>query len=611
MEGTTSGVAPTTPCSSADPRPPADRGARRGARAVVGGLVAATVLAAGVLAAGCGSPPPPSGIARQYSSPKAIARPEQSAALAGRRSSRARTTAAGRMAATSGPVAPISAPGGPYLRDGDGRVVMLHGVNATYKRAPYELYPDPGRPWNFSSADATAIAGLGFDVVRLGILWEGLEPGHGGANQPGICTPGPPGDPHMFDRAVADAYLARVAQTVDLLARHGVYTILDMHQDVYSGAFDGEGAPPWAVCTNGQPIVTATGRWSRNYRDPTLRIATDHFWDNDVVGDLQGQFDLVWSTVAGYFRHDPWVLGFDPYNEPFSSERTPGDALAFAVDLQCFYAGRARPGHLAGGSGQLHCPPTDPAVGVIGTIERADPGRLVLAEPDIYTSQHVPNLLGPMPYPDLVLNFHSYCRLRSPVTGEPTDTAACAAEVLTTLLARERERPLLSTPEQRGGPAWFLSEFGAADEDTAFIDQVTGYADLLGLGWAYWSWKYYDDPTGSSQEALASPDGRLAPVAGILSRPYPEAVAGTPESVLFDPPTDHFEMTYAADRRITAPTVIFVGGRLHYPRTGYCATVDGGRIVSAPGAARLVVADDPQARTVSVDLSPGRCRGAR
>ncbi len=557
------------------------------------GLGVVGALVAGALAAGCGGPPP-SGTVHQYSSPASIAR-------------QARRPSTGRWSPDIGPGAPIAAPGGPYLRDRYGRVVMLHGVNAVEKRAPYELYPDPGKPWDFSSADAAAIAHLGFDVVRLGILWQGLEPGRGGPNQPAICTPGRPGDPHLFDRAVADAYLAEVARTVDLLGRYHIFTILDMHQDVYSQAFRGEGAPAWAVCTNNQPILTATGRWSRNYRDATLKVATDHFWDNDVVGDLQGQFDMVWGVVARYFRHNRWVLGFDPYNEPYSTEHGPGDALAFAVDLQCFYAGRTHPGHLAGTAGTLRCPQTDPAVGVIGTIERADPHRLVFVEPDIYTSRHLPNLLGPMDYPGLVLNFHSYCRYRSPVTGEPYDNAACAAEVLTTMLSRERERPLLSTRYQRGGPAWFMSEFGAASGDPAFIDQVTGYSDLLGLGWAYWSWKYYDDPTGSSAEALAGPGGRLAPVAPVLSRPYPVAVDGAPESVLFDPPTDRFEMTYQAEHHVGVPTVVFVGGQLHYRTQGYCATVDGGRIVSAPGSSRLLVTNDPGARTVSVDVAPGRC----
>ena len=111
-----------------------------------------------------------------------------------------------------------------------------------------------------------------------------------------------------------------MAATVKLLSRYGIYTLLDMHQDVYNRSFRGEGAPDWAVCTDGVPIVPKGGRWSNNYSNPTLITAVDHFWANDVVGKLQGQFDLVWATVAQYFKNDPWVVGYDPYNEPFSTE---------------------------------------------------------------------------------------------------------------------------------------------------------------------------------------------------------------------------------------------------------------------------------------------------
>lgn len=85
---------------------------------------------------------------------------------------------------------PLSSPGGPYLYDQQGRVVFLHGVNAVYKLPPYELFPAPGKPWNFSRHDASLMARLGFNVVRLGITWRGLEPGTAPANDPAICSRG-------------------------------------------------------------------------------------------------------------------------------------------------------------------------------------------------------------------------------------------------------------------------------------------------------------------------------------------------------------------------------------------------------------------------------------
>ena len=41
--------------------------------------------------------------------------------------------------ATSGPVGPLRAPGGPLLVDRFGRTVLLHGVDLVYKVPPYEV----------------------------------------------------------------------------------------------------------------------------------------------------------------------------------------------------------------------------------------------------------------------------------------------------------------------------------------------------------------------------------------------------------------------------------------------------------------------------------------
>jgi len=504
----------------------------------------------------------------------------------------------------------LSAPGGPFIRDPAGRVVFLHGVNAVYKYPPYELSVVPGRAWSFTPADASRIAGLGFNVVRLGILWQGLEPGTGGPNQPAICTRGKPHDPHMYDAAVADAYLARVAKVVDLLGRDHVYTLLDMHQDVYNQVFRGEGAPAWAVCTDqgeGAPIVASPGRWSTNYRNRWFDIAVRHFWNNDVVGDIQGEFDRVWGTVARSFRDNRWIAGYDPYNEPFSTSAVFDDGQHFAAHLECFYTGRRHPGAL-----EVHepivCPAGVPAEGVIPTIEAADTHHLVFAEPDNYTIRHGAgfDLIGPMDYPRLVYNFHVYCGKRSPVTGDPTNVDVCVDHEVAAIARRMKDRTHKATPEQPGGPAWFMSEFGAT-HSVALISAVTSYAEALDLGWAYWSWRYYDDPTGSSFEALVGARGRLEPTVAALSRTYPQAVAGTPTTVRFDPVSDDFSLTYTPEPRVHAPSVVFVADRL-YPG-GYCTEVSGGRIVSAPGDAHLLVRADGGIRFVRVTVEPGHCSG--
>jgi hypothetical protein len=215
-----------------------------------------------------------------------------------------------------------------------------------------------------------------------------------------------------------------------------------------------------------------------------------------------------------------------------------------------------------------------------------------------------------MDFANLVLEFHSYCPFRSPVTGNPTDLAACVAHVDSTVDRRRSELSALSTRRQPGGPAWLMGEFGAT-QNSALLEQTTSNADLEQLGWIYWAWKYYDDPTGSSDEALAAPDGRPGPTAPVLAQVYPQAVAGRPVSFSFDPKTARFVLVYIPSAKIRAPTVIAVPRAGHYP-SGYCTTVDGGRIISAPGADELLVANGRAAGPVTVTVNPGRCpvRGA-
>jgi endoglycosylceramidase len=499
----------------------------------------------------------------------------------------------------------IFAPGGPFLYDKRGRVVFFHGVNVVYKHPPFEVYPDPGKPWNFDAADASLIARLGFNVVRLGMTWAGLEPGTASANDPAICGRGAPSNPGQLNQAVLDRYLERLRTTVDLLGRYHVYTLLDMHQDVYNQMFEGEGAPNWAVCTDGVPSVDPPGRWSLEYGTAAADIAFHHFWTNDVVGDLQGQYDLVWGEVARFFRGNPWVLGYDPFNEPFSPSLIRFGDAHFDAELECFYTGTAHVGALIHGAPAIRCPRDDPADGVIPTILSNDPHHLIFVEPDIYASRGYPTYLGPMDFPNLVFNVHIYCGARSPVTGNPTNISTCAAEDARSLAHRTKDRPLMASPAQPGGPAWFVSEFGATSS-TALVKAFTHQADDRLVGWAYWSWKYYDDPTGSSREALVMSNGRLRSTARVLSQTYPEAIAGTPVSMSFAATTGAFHLLYRPDHGVRAPTLVFVPVRLHYPH-GYCVRAAGATVISGPGSELLEAVNHRSAHSVSITITRGAC----
>ena len=90
----------------------------------------------------------------------------------------------------------------------------------------------------------------------------------------------------------------------------------------------------------------------------------------------------------------------------------------------------------------------------------------------------------------------------------------------------------MASAAQPSGPAWFVSEFGATSDPT-LLTALTAQMDTEQVGWTFWAWKHYDDPTGSMDEALVTTEGRLRRTAFALSRAYPQAVAGIPVSFDF------------------------------------------------------------------------------
>ena len=246
-----------------------------------------------------------------------------------------------------------------------GRIVFFHGVDAVYPSPPYELYPDPKKPWNFSSADASLMARLGFNVVRLGMTWSGLGPGTAAGQRPGHLRPGDPTNPNQFNQAAFNRYVA-TSTTVDLLGRFHIYTILDMHQDVYNEMFEGEGEPDWAVCTNDMPSIDPPGRWSLEYS--TRRRASP----SAISGATTSGATCRASTTgcggsSPRLSGQPWVLGYDPFNEPFSTSLIRFGDAHFDAELECFYTGTAHVGTPSHGAPATAVPDARP-----GGRRRAD-----------------------------------------------------------------------------------------------------------------------------------------------------------------------------------------------------------------------------------------------
>ena len=220
---------------------------------------------------------------------------------------------------------------------------------------------------------------------------------------------------------------------------------------------------------------------------------------------------------------------------------------------------------------------------MIPTIQSVDSHHLTFVEPDIYwvTGGNIPSQLGPMPFKRIVFNFHTYCGDRSPVTGNPTDLLKCLQSEETSASEQDITRLSMSSANQPSGPAIFMSEFGATTSVPLAGFDVE-WAGLDQLGWIYWAWKYYDDPTGSSAEGLVQPDGTYSP---IVTRPVAHVSTGggratpTRSSSTRSPGLQHGVRAHAGcargdDRRLRGvaalPQRVVLGGqgRAHHLEAG-------------------------------------------
>lgn len=107
------------------------------------------------------------------------------------------------------------------LVDASGRTVVLRGLNVVDKQG---WTGELARPMLDDSAVAQ-LAAVGFNHVRFGTTWDSIEHERG-----------------QFD----DAYVDQFIDQLDLLARHGIAAVVDVHQDLWSEQRGGDGAPAWA-----------------------------------------------------------------------------------------------------------------------------------------------------------------------------------------------------------------------------------------------------------------------------------------------------------------------------------------------------------------------------
>jgi endoglycosylceramidase len=457
---------------------------------------------------------------------------------------------------------------GRWIVDAKGRVVIEHGFNLVDKVAPYE--PSVG---GFGPSDARFLADHGFDAVRLGVIPEAVEP-----------TPG------HFD----DAYLRSIRSTEQLLARQGIRSLLDFHQDLYNQKFQGEGLPSWMIDDDGLPVAPKVGFPADYFAMPALQATFANLWSNAKgpggVGLLTRYVALV-RHVAQFFHGLRGVLGYDVFNEPF-----PGSDY-----LACFPP--------------LGCPTVDrgtllPAMSkLIRAVHSVDPGTFAFFEPWVTFDYGAPTYVGSVAPGPVGMSFHDYCLGTLGLPSFPGEQPVCDAAVETRVMSNALHQA------STAGSALLLTEFGAST-DLADIGEILSLADSHDISWLEWAYCDCGDPTGDGLKEAMVYDTHKAPSGSninhstleLLDEPYPQLVSGTPTSTSFDSSSDVLQVTWSTrspDGRqfgAGARTRIYTSP-LHYPH-GYTVTVRGARVVGNSHGPYLALAQQAEATAVTVQLRP-------
>ena len=437
------------------------------------------------------------------------------------------------------------------LVDGAGRVVLLHGMNSVQKGEPFISTDEPG--W-LGPLEREYLHRSGFNSVRLGVTFAALMP------EPGI---------------IDTEYLDRVIEMTDLLASEDLWVQLDFHQDVFHQMPEWATPPDAASLSDVAPELFSFIGWAAGYLSPRSMRQ----WDSFLAGEphVQGRSAAaVLGDAAGALAErvidNHHVIGIELLNEPFS-----GSAVVRCVTEGC---------------PDIEQRLSDRYAEMSAPIRAAAPEMPIWVEPFAPTAYLAQPTMPPPAVtpagdgPQLGLAWHLYCHDTDGgevEVADPATTGFCEARFANGFTAGA------AMAQQLGG-ARILNEFGAS-RNPLDVSIATRAADDEFVSWMYWASAAAQSPTDS-----ALPDE----VEAHLIRPYPQATAGTPGQLRYEPTTGAFTYSFTPDASIDAPTSIVVPERA-YP-AGYVATVTNGIITSAPHAGRVTVEPDGSAGPLTVTL---------
>jgi len=424
---------------------------------------------------------------------------------------------------------------GKWFVDALGRKRIFHGVNAVEKGPPWI----PAQMLQ-NSTRIKQMAQWGFNAVRLGMMWSGVEPEEGKINV---------------------TYLQEMKSIVSELSSHGIYVILDMHQDVISSRYGHyDGVPRWLIDSLPPPkhafpwpFEHRPSPWAMGYLTEAVGNAFQQFY---TLPSSRARFSSFWRVVASAFKSFPSLLGYELINEPWA-----GDIFGNPALLLPGYAGRR---NLA------------PLYEVVSAaIRRVDDDSIVFFEPVTWgvvqpgtgvAGSGFDQVPGGEDYRNrTALSYHYYCWILGDDEKEfpypPIEKAVCNDVI------GKRVFQSVNDDQRRIGGGTFLTEFGncipinSTNECEQAEQFVLEQADANLQSWTYWASQFWN----------SSASGAILPTPVMtFARPFARAIAGTPTEMSFVPASRRFKLSFDADVLpkndvIDAPTEVFLP-RVQYPK---------------------------------------------
>jgi endoglycosylceramidase len=386
---------------------------------------------------------------------------------------------------------------GRWFKDDQGRVVIFRGINicGSVKRDPWEYWTGE-EEWDY-------MVDWGFNLARLLIIWEPIEPEKGRYSD------------WFFE--------TRTDQQILYAEERGINILLDMHQDIYGPAVSGDGAPEWATRTD--IPFTHNSPWGINYLAQAVVKSFDQFWAST---ELQDHFAGAWLQAVRRYNDRKIVIGYDLYNEPHGGTHAPWE---FSRKILGKFQDR-----------------------VARAIREVDPDRIIFYEPQIYSSSGMPIMLPPPAVKGAALAPHFYDPTLGFIHNQPYDQDPSRIRDMMTL--RDKEVKWM------GDIPWLMGEFGISDQAENYRDYIRDFYNALDEHMASATlWDY----SKGSMGPLNSDGSKKTEFLNEIVRPYPQRIAGEPLEFSFDPETKVFTLIYRSAQGVAGPTELFIPEARHYP----------------------------------------------